>query len=52
MRSSRRITLSRVLVLPAISMRSKRTFWPFWTSKVRSTVCALAFTAVTGLMLA
>ena len=52
MRSSRRMTLSRVLVLPEISMRSIDTSLPFWVSKVRSTVLASSLTAVMGVMLA
>jgi hypothetical protein len=45
------MTLSRVRVLPWISIRSKVTFWPGCTSKERSMVRALASMLVSGVTL-
>jgi len=51
MRSSRRITLSRVLVLPRIRIRSNVTSGPFWISNATSTVRVFSLTGVDGVAL-
>jgi hypothetical protein len=48
MRSSRRMTLSRVFELPRMLMRSNVTRSPFWISKTTSTVRVFSLTGVVG----
>ena len=51
MRISRRMTLSRVRVLPRMLIRSNVTSLPRWISKVTSTSRLVSSTAVWGMTL-
>ena len=52
MRISRRMTLSRVLLLPTISIFSMVTRLPFWKAKLMSTVLVSEWTSVSGVTFA